>query len=42
MTNILAAILIVLGLLLFCGICAAILLCWLIWCIARGFEAAEQ
>lgn len=42
MTNILAAILILLGLLLFCGICATILLCWLIWRIARGAEEAAR
>lgn len=40
MTNIFAAILILLGLLLFCCICGAIMLLVLIWRIAREFERA--
>lgn len=42
MTDLLAAILIVLGLLLFCALFAATLLFWLIWRIVRGAERSAR
>lgn len=42
MTNLLAAVLIVVGLLLFCALCAGIMLLFLIWRIARGFERTTR